>query len=143
MDSTEADLVRQRSDAANAWLRGDMDTYLALTVHTHGFTLTRPDGGAPEQFEDRGATFDDWQSPFTDGESTLEVTAVHRFDDIAVLVLIERQHGRVGGRADQDLSLRVTEVMRRTEGGWELVHRHADPLVRPLTPGQLMDLMRG
>ncbi len=42
--------------------------------------------------------------------------------------MIERQHGRVGGRPDQDWSRRVTQVLRRDDSGRQLVHRHADPL---------------
>lgn len=43
----------------------------------------------------------------------------------------------------QDLSARVTQVYRRTASGWVIVHRHADPLVRPISPPQLAALMRG
>ena len=56
--------------------------------------------------------------------------------------MIERQHGRIADLPDQDLSLRVTEVYRRTAAGWELVHRHADPLTRPRSMEQLMALAR-
>ncbi len=34
--------------------------------------------------------------------------------DLAVLVVIERQHGTIGGLPEQDWSLRVTWVFRRT-----------------------------
>jgi hypothetical protein len=36
--------------------------------------------------------------------------------NLAVLVMIERQHGRIGGLPDQDLSLRVTLVLLRQAG---------------------------
>ena len=52
--------------------------------------------------------------------------------NLAVLVAVERQHGVVGGSEDQDWSLRVTLVFRRNGARWELVHRHADPLVREI-----------
>ena len=60
-----------------------------------------------------------------------------------MLVVIERQHGAVGGLADQDWSLRVTQVYRRSGAGWELVHRHADPLVRPIGIDRAAALARG
>jgi hypothetical protein len=41
---------------------------------------------------------------------------------------------------DQDLSMRVTHVYRRSGNDWLLVHRHADPLVSALTPDQLSQL---
>jgi ketosteroid isomerase-like protein len=56
--------------------------------------------------------------------------------------MIERQHGRVGGRPDQDLSLRVTHVYRRDGSDWLLVHRHADPLVSTLELDELTALLR-
>jgi ketosteroid isomerase-like protein len=52
---------------------------------------------------------------------------------LVVLVVIERQHGTVCDLPEQDRSLRVTWVFRRTaESDWELVHRHADALVHAI-----------
>ena len=47
------------------------------------------------------------------------------------------------GLPDQDWSLRVTLVFRRTADGWELLHRHADPLVRPIPFDHRAQLARG
>jgi hypothetical protein len=60
-----------------------------------------------------------------------------------VLVLVERQHGQVGGLPDQDWSLRVTMLFRRDGDDWRLVHRHADPLVREITLDRAAALARG
>jgi ketosteroid isomerase-like protein len=58
--------------------------------------------------------------------------------------VIERQHGVVGDLPEQDWSLRVTWVFRRTGGGdWELVHRHADALVHPIDHERLGAMARG
>jgi hypothetical protein len=63
--------------------------------------------------------------------------------DTAVLVMIERQHGEVGGLPDQDWSLRVTHVYRREGSDWMLVHRHADPLVHKIDMQQISVLTHG
>ncbi|MGI8585517.1 MAG: DUF4440 domain-containing protein, partial [Thermoleophilaceae bacterium] len=60
-----------------------------------------------------------------------------------VLVVIERQHGQVGGLPDQDWSLRVTQVYRRYGSDWHVVHRHADPLVHAIDLEQAAALARG
>ena len=67
----------------------------------------------------------------------------HAWGDTVVLVMIERQHGQVGELPDQDWSLRVTQVYRRDASGWQLVHRHADPLVQPIDLAQWTALFRG
>ena len=56
---------------------------------------------------------------------------------------VERQHGLIGDLPAQDWSLRVTLVFRREDDAWRLVHRHADPLVHPITLEQLAELARG
>ena len=43
----------------------------------------------------------------------------------------------------QDWSLRVTQVYRRQGTEWQLVHRHADPLVRRMSVEQTAALARG
>ena len=128
-----AALIDETAEAAAAWMRGDMDRYLDLTHHAAGFTLVAPTGGPATQHADRGSEFRGWTSIFADGEAELEIAATHAWGDTVVLVMVERQHGRVGDLPDQDLSMRVTHVYRRSGSRWKLVHRHADPLVRPVS----------
>ena len=131
-DEPLTELLRDYDEAADAWMRGDMDRYLALTHHARGFTLMDPSGGPARRFENRAEGFKGWRSPFANGEARLEHVETHVWGDTAVLVLIERQHGEVGGLPDQDWSMRVTHVYRREGSDWLLVHRHADPLVRKI-----------
>jgi ketosteroid isomerase-like protein len=80
---------------------------------------------------------------FQGGEAELELVQTYVSGDMAVLVVIERQHGEVGGLPDQDWSLRVTLVFRREGTRWRLAHRHADPLVHPVRPDLMAALARG
>ena len=142
-DDPITELVGLTEEAAAAWMRGDMDRYLALTHHARGFTLMDPGGGSARRFDDRAESFQGWKSPFAGGEARLEHVETHVWGDTAVLVMIERQHGEVGGLPDQDWSLRVTHVYRREGSDWLLVHRHADPLVHTIDMDQLGGLARG
>jgi len=80
---------------------------------------------------------------FQAGEADLELVQSYASGDIVVLVVIERQHGEVGGLPDQDWSLRVTLVFRREGSQWRLVHRHADPLVHAISMEHMAVLARG
>jgi ketosteroid isomerase-like protein len=124
-----AELVRRTEEATGAFMRGDMDRYLALTPHARGFTLMNPFGGPPARYEDRSESLRAAAEYFKGGEAKLEVAEVHAWGDTVLLVMIERQHGQVGGLPDQEWSLRVSQVYRREGSDWLLVHRHADPLV--------------
>jgi ketosteroid isomerase-like protein len=141
---TAADLVARTEQAAKALIRGDINTYLELIRHADDYTLMQPFGGAPSRgFDRRPESLASLAHFFKGGESTLEVTQTYSSGDLVVLVMIERQHGEVGGLPDQDWSLRVTQVYRRSGSGWELVHRHADPLVRRIGIDQASALARG
>ena len=127
-----AELVRRTEEATTAFMRGDMERYLALTAHATGFTLMNPFGGEPSRYQDRRESLLAAAGFFKSGEAKIELVEAHASGDLLVLVMIERQHGEVGGLPDQDWSLRVTQVYRREAGEWRLVHRHADPLVKPI-----------
>jgi len=122
-----------------------MGTYLELIRHADDYTLMAPFGGEPRRgFDDSEEAVDAISRYFRNGEATLEVVETYASGDLAVLVVIERQHGEVGGLPDQDWSLRVTLVFRRTpDADWELVHRHADALVHDIELDQLSALARG
>ena len=136
-------LVARAEEAASAYMRGDMERYLELVHHARGFALLPPFGGAPARHEHRAEQVRASAGFFRNGEATLEDVEVHAWGDTVILALIERQHGEVGGLPDQDCSLRVTHVYRRTGNEWQLVHRHADPLVQPQPPQALAALVRG
>lgn len=142
-DDELAELIRVTDDATTAFMRGEMDRYLSLTDHVPGYTLMNPFGGEPVRYEDRTESLREAAGYFGGGEAKLEVTEAHAWGDTLVLVMIERQHGEVGGLPDQDWSLRVTQVYRRVDSDWKLVHRHADPLVHAIGLEQAAALARG
>ena len=131
-DEDLAELVRRTEEAASAFMRGDMDRYLELTTHAWGYTLMNPFGGPPQRYEDRTESLREAAAYFQNGEAKLELADAHVWGDTVVLLMIEHQHGEVGGLPDQEWPLRVTQIYRRDGTDWQLVHRHADPLVRTI-----------
>jgi hypothetical protein len=134
-----------RSAASNeAFMNGDMDRWLALTPRGPNFSLVSPFGGwtagGVNMTPERLAAIAGY---FTSATTSLEVIATHASAEMIVLVLVERQHGVVGGLPPQDWSLRVTLVFRRIDTDWQLVHRHADPLVQDITLAQLSVIAQG
>lgn len=140
-----AELVSRTAEAASALIRGDARSYFTLVKHADDFTLMSPYGGDPSRgFDDSDEAVEALAQFFRRGEATLDVVASYASGDLAVLALIEHQHGEIGDLPEQDLSLRVTLVFRRTaESEWQLVHRHADPLVHGIGLEQLATLLRG
>jgi ketosteroid isomerase-like protein len=142
-DQELAALVQRTEEATSAFMRGDMHRYLTLTPHARGFVLMNPFGGEPTRYDDRSESLLKVADYFKAGEATLEVAKTYASGDLVVLVMIERQHGEVGGLPDQEWSLRVTQVYRRESPDWMLVHPHADPLVHRIDLEQASVLARG
>lgn len=127
-------MLLERSRAANAVLmRGEIEEYAALQPYSEDFTLFSPFGGEPTRGRlppERMAAMGRF---FRDGTLTQEVVQTYGTRDMVVLTIIERAHVAVGGLPTQDWALRVTLVYRREGSDWQLVHRHADPLVAGIT----------
>ena len=146
-DSTAEPLTELRerwSAAARAYLNGDLRAYAELADHSADFVLTPPYGGDPRRGFDGSDAAVEWTArTFRGGEVDVEVFDAYTSGDLAVLVAVERQHGEVGGLPPQDWSLRITLVFRREDGEWKLLHRHADPLARPIDPDLFAAIARG
>lgn len=143
-DEEVSGLVERAAEAASAFIRGDMRRYVELIEHADDYTLLAPFGGAPRYgFDASDEALDATAQFFRGGEVEQQVVATYASGDLVVLVVIERQHGEVGGLPDQDLSLRVTLVFRRDDGVWRQVHRHADPLVHGIDLEHVAALARG
>ena len=142
-----AELVRRSQEAVRAFIRGDVPAYLSFVDVADDFTLMQPFGGEVSRGFNRSP---EWARGiagyFKDGEADVELVQSYASGDgpgdIAVLVTIEHQHGKVGGLPDQQWPLRVTLVFRRGETDWELVHRHADLTVKRISLEQAAAMAR-
>jgi ketosteroid isomerase-like protein len=143
-DDELAELIELMSEAASAFIGGNMRRYFDLMQHTDDFTLMPPSGGDTiHGSAETDESISEMERFFKSGEATLEINQTYASGDLAVLVAVERQHGEVGDYPPQDWSLRVTLVFRRDGSQWRLAHRHADALVHPITFDQLAVLARG
>ena len=139
-----AELIMRAEEKNAAFMRGDTDRWAKLARIASDFTLMQPFGGpASHGFDASPERLAELAQYFRKGETQLEVAQSYASDGLVVLVMIERQHGEVGGLPDQDWSLRVTEIYRRDAAEWQLVHRHADPLVQRISLEQAAALARG
>ncbi|MEV4346326.1 hypothetical protein AB0J83_17805 [Actinoplanes sp. NPDC049596] len=93
-----APLIDRVSEAARCLIRGDARGYMDLLPHAEDYTLMSPYGGEVDHdsvlTDEVVASIADW---FRGGEVETEVVAAHQSDGLAVLVVVERQHGIVGG----------------------------------------------
>jgi ketosteroid isomerase-like protein len=145
MIETIVDTLTRRAELqANLFDSGQMDRWWSMIGIGPDFTLFEPFGGtASHGFTPTPEDLAALAANFRNGTCTLELQQSYATNDMVVLVYIERQTGEVHGLADQDWSLRVTQVFRRQGETWQLVHRHADPLVRPISLPVLSALAGG
>lgn len=141
---TVSHLIQQSSQANAALVRGDVDGYLDLISHANDFTLMAPFGGTPTRGFDLSREHKAALAGFfKSGTFEQEVVATYESSHLMVLVTIERVRAEVGGLANQDWALRVTQVFRRDSAEWQFVHRHADPLANGIGLPQAAALARG
>ena len=75
------------------------------------------------------ATFEWVASRFTAFESAeWEILSADVSGDLAYVVAIEHTTGSIGGAPTESYSLRATTILRREDGVWRAMHRHADPV---------------
>lgn len=139
-----AGLVTRAAETNDAFMNGRMHDWLQLANPAQDFSIMTPFGGwTTGGFDASPERLASMARRFPSGTTSFEVIATYASGDMVVLAAIERQHAVVGDLPAQDWSLRVTLVFRRDGTDWELLHRHADPLVRSISLDQSARLARG
>ena len=140
-----AGLARSSAMANDALMRGDIRRYNSLVRIGRDFVLMSPFGGAPSRGADHSPDRIEAMSRFfRNGALEQELVASWSDGRLAILATIERpMHVEVGGLPAQDWALRVTQVYRKAGEGWELIHRHADPLGHGISHATAAALGRG
>jgi ketosteroid isomerase-like protein len=105
---------------------GDPAPYAALWEQDPDVTLFGAWGPVERGHGDVTRTFEWVSSRFSDGALVPRHDVVHVGGDLAVLVGSEHGQVRVDGGERRPMTLRVTHVLRRRDGEWRVVHRHAD-----------------
>lgn len=121
-----AEFMKIREEAATSYTKGDAGPVNALTTDQSPATFFGPDGTKIEGSALLKKAFDGGASQFgSNGKSRLEILQQAEGGDIAFWTGI--QHAEVDMKGElKQMSLRITELFRREEGEWKLVHRHAD-----------------
>jgi hypothetical protein len=134
LSRTVAMLAARAETAHGALMRGDVRAYRADMPLAPDFVLMSPFGGTPSR--PAALSEAEWEGIgrfFAQGTLRQEVVETYAVPGMVVLVLIEHNHGEVGGLPAQAWPLRVTLVFRQAGEEWQLAHRHADPLARGIT----------
>lgn len=118
-------LDRARADQAR-WINGDASGYVLPVDGTIFGAIGGHAFGGAETAERQAGVAGHWER----GTGSIEFINGGTSPELAWLTFVERSRVVLRGEVtERRWDLRVTEIFRRTDGGWQRVHRHADPLV--------------
>lgn len=121
-------LVARMKEADDALHSGDAGPRKALWSTKQPVTVFGAAISATGPVETQ-ATFDWVASRFTCFETAeWEILSADVSGDLAYVVAIEHTRGSIGGAPTESYSLRATTILRRDDGEWRAIHRHADPV---------------
>lgn len=114
-----------RRPAATSFVRGDASRVVALSAQRGPVTLFDPDGGLSEGADEINRVNARAAARFGSRSHTeLDVKDRCTSGDLAFWTGYQDAEIETGGKL-RSMHLRITEVYRRMDGEWRLVHRHA------------------
>jgi ketosteroid isomerase-like protein len=127
------DLIERYQLGLGDFMKGNPEPVKGLFSHREDVTLANPLGPPAHGWEQVGATIEHAASHFSDGRLVgVEIVEKHVTPELAYTVWLEHAEGKVGAMEDiAPSTLRVTMIYRPEEGGWKVLHRHADPITTP------------
>ena len=114
-------------EAERALHQGDIEPRLKLWTRNDPVSLFGAIGMCNIGWEQVGGTFDWLASTFSNFQSyDMEILTADARGDLAYTVAIERHVTSIDDRPIEPHALRVTQIYRREDGDWRVVHRHGD-----------------
>lgn len=134
MPQSFEDFMAERDRISAAYSSGDADSLDTIVATTGAATFFPPPGGTVSGAENVRQRYRKDASAFSAGaKNRLDILDSGASGELAFWTGVQHFEGRLQGR-DVRLKLRVTEIFRLEDGGWKLVHRHADPAADPPAP---------
>jgi len=124
------ELIERYQLGLGDFMKGDPEPVKELFSHREDVTLANPLGPPAHGWDEVAATIEHAASQFRDGRLVgVEIVEKRVTPEFAYPLWLEHAEGKVGGMEDvAPATLRVTMIYRPEEGGWKVVHRHADPI---------------
>lgn len=121
----------KRADAAKAYVSGDPAPLGEMVARSVPATFFGPGGGHVEGTDEVWKRYEKDAAIFEpDGKSSFEILQCEASQGLAFWAGSQKATVNMHGKAVPiEMELRVTEIFRREEAGWRMVHRHADMLV--------------
>ena len=140
MDSDLAQFIEREHLALDAFVKGDPEPLKALYSRKDDIVIANPFGPPARGWERAAATMDRAATNFRDGEATgFERIAEYATADLGYIMEVERFRSKVaGGERKVRIALRVTTIVRREDGTWRIVLRHADPITTARPPASIV-----
>lgn len=127
LDTFLESVLPMLTTADTALHNGDASQRKAVWSHDESVTVF---GAAVSKkgWDEIGPAFDWLEKQFSNCASfEYEVVSAGVGSDLAYIVGVEHTTASVRGEPPSPYSLRVTTILRREDGQWKVVHRHADP----------------
>jgi ketosteroid isomerase-like protein len=114
--------------AYNAFINGDSQPWKMICSQTDDASIFGGFGGFEKGWANVSPRYDWAASQFKNCNAKLEIEYVNVIlnDNLANLVLIERAYTMTGTAKQPLHTLRSTQIFRKENGEWKLLHRHAD-----------------
>ena len=129
MTQDVTEFVEELRRAQASFVQGDPRPLMAMWSHADDVTIMGGFGAFERGWAAVGPRLEWACSQFRDGVQERENVTTFFGDDVGYLVSIDRNEACVGSSGKRTVQvLRVTQVFRREDGEWRIVHRHADEL---------------
>jgi ketosteroid isomerase-like protein len=128
--------VERYHRAAGEFVKGNAEPYKALFSHGEDVTVANPFFPVTRGWKKVEDRMERAASRWSEGEVTgFENVVKYATADLGYIVEIERFRAKIGDSEEAgDVALRTTSILRREDGHWKIVHRHADPITAEQPP---------
>lgn len=144
-DSSLRSFLAQFEEGISRFINGDPTLWKQNASRRDDATIMGAWGGYEKGWSEVGPRYDWAAARFRESSAKAKVEYLSSdvSGNLAYTVAIERSEVRLG---DQDkpatMALRVTHILRKENGTWKLVHRHADPIFVKTAPATVLQKSR-
>lgn len=128
MDDSFDAFFHIRQNAASSYGNGDGKPLDAIVAHTGDATFHSPGGDTVSGAAEVAARYAKDAASFEPGgQSRFQVLQKYSDGNMAFWTGFQIAQVRLKGKPEpMEMRIRITEVFRRQDGHWKMVHRHAD-----------------